>query len=53
MIFFTGLPTHNLETEAEHLKPFKFIEKPCEFDVLRRAIREAFERNSTAGGSQA
>src|SRR5512133_3672621 len=43
LIFFTGLPTHNLEKEAEHLQPCKFLEKPCEFNVLRQAIREAFQ----------
>jgi two-component system, response regulator, stage 0 sporulation protein F len=45
LIFFTGLPTHKLEIEAEHLKPFRFIEKPCEFEVLREAIRDALASN--------
>jgi DNA-binding NtrC family response regulator len=40
ILFFTGLPTHKLEIEAQHLRPFRFLEKPCEFDTLRAAIRE-------------
>lgn len=40
LLFFTGLPTHKLELEAEHLRPFRFLEKPCEFDTLRAAIQE-------------
>jgi DNA-binding NtrC family response regulator len=40
ILFFTGLPTHKLECEAQHVSPFRFLEKPCEFDTLRSAIRE-------------
>lgn len=40
ILFFTGLPTHKLEIEAQHLRPFRFLEKPCEFQTLRSAIRE-------------
>jgi DNA-binding NtrC family response regulator len=40
ILFFTGLPTHKLQTEAQHLRPFRFLEKPCEFDTLRIAIKE-------------
>src|SRR5262249_59045470 len=40
ILFFTGLPTHKLEIEAQHLRPFRFLEKPCEFDTLRAAIRD-------------
>lgn len=40
ILFFTGLPTHKLQTEAQHLRPFRFLEKPCEFDTLRMAIKE-------------
>jgi len=45
ILFFTGLPTHNLEQEAEHLRPFRFLEKPCEFETLRAAIQDALAGN--------
>lgn len=49
ILFFTGLPTHKLEVEAQHLRPFRFLEKPCEFDTLRAAIREVLTDSDTAG----
>ena len=46
VLFFTGLPTHKLEVEARHLRPFRFLEKPCEFDTLRSAIREVLSESN-------
>lgn len=40
ILFFTGLPTNKLEVEAQHLRPFRFLEKPCELETLRMAVRE-------------
>jgi DNA-binding NtrC family response regulator len=48
ILFFTGLPTHKLEVEAQHLRPFRFLEKPCEFDTLRAAIREVLSDSSVS-----
>jgi DNA-binding NtrC family response regulator len=39
ILFFTGLPTHKLEMEAQHLRPVRFLEKPCEFSIIRAAIQ--------------
>jgi DNA-binding NtrC family response regulator len=49
ILFFTGLPTHKLEIEAQHLRPFRFLEKPCEFDTLRSAIREVLATPAKTG----
>jgi len=40
ILFFTGLPTYTIEREASHLRPFRFLEKPCDFETLRKAIQE-------------
>ena len=52
ILFFTGLPIHKLEIEAQHLRPVRFLEKPCEFSVLRAAIQdelaESAKRSSPA-----
>lgn len=49
ILFFTGLPTHKLEIEAQHLSPVRFLEKPCEFSVLRAAIqKELSDRDPNA-----
>jgi DNA-binding NtrC family response regulator len=41
VLFFTGLPTHKLEKELGHLHPFRFLEKPCDFEAIRSAVNEA------------
>jgi DNA-binding NtrC family response regulator len=48
ILFFTGLPTHKLELEAQHLRPFRFLEKPCEFETLRAAIREVLSDSGSS-----
>jgi DNA-binding response OmpR family regulator len=48
VLFFTGLPTQKLEKEAGHLRPVRFLEKPCEFGVLRAAIQEALSGQSVS-----
>ncbi len=53
ILFFTGLPTHKLELEAQHLKPFRFLEKPCEFETLRTAIHEVLSGGTSTSGEPA
>ena len=53
ILFFTGLPTHKLETEAQHLRPVRFVEKPCEFSVLRAAIRDELSEHRSKSSSAA
>ena len=48
ILFFTGLPTHKLEHEARHLQPMRFLEKPCDFDTIRAAIKESLNGDLAA-----
>ena len=47
VLFFTGLPTHKLEKEIAHLHPFRFLEKPCDFEAIRTAVNESLNGDGT------
>jgi DNA-binding NtrC family response regulator len=52
ILFFTGLPTHRLEKELSHLHPFRFLEKPCDFDAIRTAVNESLNSGSAAASNR-
>ena len=40
LVFITAMPAGTVECEAEGLRPFKIVQKPCEFYDLLKAIHE-------------
>ena len=41
VVFITALPAQIVEAQASELRPFKVVNKPCEFYDLLLAIHEA------------
>jgi DNA-binding response OmpR family regulator len=50
ILFFTGLPTQKLEQETRHLRPICFLEKPCDFDTIRAAIKDTLANGTVVAG---
>jgi len=48
LIFITGRPFEEIDAEARHLHPYRFISKPCEFFDLFQAVQDVLNDQGQA-----
>jgi DNA-binding response OmpR family regulator len=45
LVFITGRPFEEVDAEARHLRPYRIVNKPCEFYELLEAVQSVGKRS--------